>query len=60
MRNEHNTSWKVGRLMWLGGAIVGAVGAWLLFKEPTVWFVVGGAAAMGVGNWIRHNDVFDD
>ena len=57
---ERNTSWMVGRIMWIVGAVLVLVGAWLLFKEPTVWFVLGGAAAMGVGNWIRHNDVLDD
>lgn len=60
MRDEKGKSWWIGRALWLGGAVVAAVGGWFLLKDPHIWLTVGGVAAMGVGNYIRHDRTFDD
>ena len=50
------TSKIVGRIMWVAGGVSGIYGAWILLQNPNIWFVVGGVAAMGIGNWIRHHN----
>ena len=53
-------SWWIGRIAWLVGAFIAArFGVWPLIQQPEVWAVIGGAAAMGIGNYVRHNKLFD-